>query len=130
MGAASIELMAEWMKTVKVPITVVVALAGAAGGVSAEDRELWADLGVKRSVCRCKGGFRHRGPLRVLDRRSRYTPVTRRVLNIVSRNGYHFFAIKLVRVFARLLWFNVRPRAVRVLSFLLFSTSVLSFDEP
>ncbi len=41
MGAASIELMAEWMKTVKVPITVVVALAGAAGGVSAEDRELW-----------------------------------------------------------------------------------------
>ncbi len=53
-GAASIELMAEWMKTVKVPITVVVAPAGAAGGISVEDRELWADLGVKQCLPEAK----------------------------------------------------------------------------
>lgn len=53
-GAASIELVAQWMKTVKVPITVVVALAGAAGGVSVEDRELWADLGVKQCLSEAK----------------------------------------------------------------------------
>ncbi len=53
-GAASIELMAQWMKTVKVPITVVVAPAGAAGGISVEDRELWADLGVKQCLPEAK----------------------------------------------------------------------------
>ncbi|KAK0472519.1 NRPS-like enzyme [Armillaria novae-zelandiae] len=53
-GTASIELMAQWMKTVKVPITVVIASAGAAGGVSVEDRELWADLGVKQCLPEAK----------------------------------------------------------------------------
>ncbi|SJL14871.1 uncharacterized protein ARMOST_18346 [Armillaria ostoyae] len=49
-GAASTELMAQWMKTVKAPITVVVAPAGSAGSVSVEDKELWADLGVKQCL--------------------------------------------------------------------------------
>ncbi|KAK0485452.1 NRPS-like enzyme [Armillaria luteobubalina] len=53
-GAASIGLMAQWMKTVKVPITVVIAPAGAAGGISVEDRELWADLGVKQCLPEAK----------------------------------------------------------------------------
>ncbi|SJL14874.1 uncharacterized protein ARMOST_18349 [Armillaria ostoyae] len=53
-GAASVELMTQWMKTVKVPITVVVAQAGAAGSVPAEDRELWADLGVKQCLPEAK----------------------------------------------------------------------------
>ncbi|KAK0184801.1 NRPS-like enzyme [Armillaria mellea] len=53
-GAASVELMAQWMKTVKVPITVVVATAGSAGGVSVEDRELWVDLGVKQCLPEAK----------------------------------------------------------------------------
>ncbi|KAK0184797.1 NRPS-like enzyme [Armillaria mellea] len=54
MGAASVELMAQWMRTVKVPITVVVATAGSAGGVSVEDRELWVDLGVKQCLPEAK----------------------------------------------------------------------------
>ncbi|SJL14864.1 uncharacterized protein ARMOST_18338 [Armillaria ostoyae] len=49
-GVASIELMAQWMRTVKVPITVVVAPEGALGGVSEEDRTTWADLGTKRCL--------------------------------------------------------------------------------
>ncbi|KAK0200585.1 NRPS-like enzyme [Desarmillaria ectypa] len=49
-GAASVELMAQWMRTVKVPITVVIAPAGAPGSVSEEDRETWADLGVKQCL--------------------------------------------------------------------------------
>ncbi len=49
-GVASIELMAQWMRTVKVPITVVVAPEGALGGVTEEDRTTWADLGTKRCL--------------------------------------------------------------------------------
>ncbi|KAK0451172.1 NRPS-like enzyme [Desarmillaria tabescens] len=49
-GAASVELMAQWMRTVKVPITVVVAPEGVAPSVSEEDREMWADLGVKQCL--------------------------------------------------------------------------------
>ncbi|KAK0218357.1 NRPS-like enzyme [Armillaria nabsnona] len=46
-GLSSIELMAQWMRTVKVPITVVVAPEGALGAISEEDRKMWADLGTK-----------------------------------------------------------------------------------
>ncbi|SJL14870.1 uncharacterized protein ARMOST_18345 [Armillaria ostoyae] len=49
-GVASIELMAQWMRTVKVPITVVVAPEGALGAVAEEDRTAWADLGTKRCL--------------------------------------------------------------------------------
>ncbi|SJL14868.1 uncharacterized protein ARMOST_18343 [Armillaria ostoyae] len=49
-GVASIELMAQWMRTVKVPITVVVTPEGALGGVTEEDRTTWADLGTKRCL--------------------------------------------------------------------------------
>ncbi|KAK0218397.1 NRPS-like enzyme [Armillaria nabsnona] len=47
-GLSSIELMAQWMRTVKVPITVVVAPEGALGAIPEEDRTTWADLGTKR----------------------------------------------------------------------------------
>ncbi|KAK0219168.1 NRPS-like enzyme [Armillaria fumosa] len=50
MGVADIELMAQWMRTVKVPITVVVAPEGALGAVAEEDRTTWADLGTKRCL--------------------------------------------------------------------------------
>ncbi|KAG7443762.1 NRPS-like enzyme [Guyanagaster necrorhizus] len=49
-GAASMELMAQWMRTVKAPITVVVAADGAVRSVADEDREMWADLGAKRCL--------------------------------------------------------------------------------
>ncbi|KAK0451170.1 NRPS-like enzyme [Desarmillaria tabescens] len=49
-GLSSIELMAQWMRTVKVPITVVVAPEGALGAVPEEDRTTWADLGTKRCL--------------------------------------------------------------------------------
>ncbi|PBK68197.1 NRPS-like enzyme [Armillaria solidipes] len=49
-GVASIELMAQWMRTVKVPITVVVTPEGALGAVAEEDRTAWADLGTKRCL--------------------------------------------------------------------------------
>ncbi|KAK0492826.1 NRPS-like enzyme [Armillaria luteobubalina] len=49
-GEASIELMAQWMRTVKVPITVIVAPEGALGAVAEEDRTTWADLGTKRCL--------------------------------------------------------------------------------
>ncbi|KAK0480363.1 NRPS-like enzyme [Armillaria novae-zelandiae] len=49
-GLSSIELMAQWMRTVKVPITVVVAPEGALGTIHKEDRTTWADLGAKRCL--------------------------------------------------------------------------------
>ncbi|KAK0219250.1 NRPS-like enzyme [Armillaria fumosa] len=49
-GKASIELLARWMRTVKAPITVVVATEGSLGSIPNEDREEWADLGVKRCL--------------------------------------------------------------------------------
>ncbi|KAK0193507.1 NRPS-like enzyme [Armillaria mellea] len=49
-GVSSIELMAQWMRTVKVPITVVVAPEGALGSIPEEDRTTWADLGAKRCL--------------------------------------------------------------------------------
>ncbi|KAK0451171.1 NRPS-like enzyme [Desarmillaria tabescens] len=49
-GLSSIELMAQWMRTVKVPITVVVAPEGALGAVPEEDRTSWTDLGTKRCL--------------------------------------------------------------------------------
>ncbi|PBK75297.1 NRPS-like enzyme [Armillaria solidipes] len=49
-GLSSFELMAQWMRTVKVPITVVVAPEGALGAIPEEDRTMWADLGTKRCL--------------------------------------------------------------------------------
>lgn len=49
-GRASIEILARWMRTVKAPITVVVAREGSLGSFPKEDREEWADLGVKRCL--------------------------------------------------------------------------------
>ncbi|PBL03992.1 NRPS-like enzyme [Armillaria gallica] len=49
-GLSSIELMAQWMRTVKVPITVVVAPEGALGAIPEEDRTTWSDLGTKRCL--------------------------------------------------------------------------------
>ncbi|KAK0466589.1 Alpha/Beta hydrolase protein [Armillaria novae-zelandiae] len=49
-GKASIELLAQWMRTVKAPITVVIALEGSLGSIPKEDQEEWADLGVKRCL--------------------------------------------------------------------------------
>ncbi|KAK0472521.1 NRPS-like enzyme [Armillaria novae-zelandiae] len=49
-GEASVELMAQWMRTVRVPITVIVAPEGALGAVAEEDRTTWADLGTKRCL--------------------------------------------------------------------------------
>ncbi|PBK81586.1 NRPS-like enzyme [Armillaria gallica] len=49
-GRASIEILARWMRTVKAPITVVVALEGSRGSIPKEDLEEWADLGVKRCL--------------------------------------------------------------------------------
>ncbi|KAK0488281.1 hypothetical protein EDD18DRAFT_1110257 [Armillaria luteobubalina] len=47
---ASIELLERWMRTVKAPITVVVTHEGSIGSIPKEDREEWADLGVKRCL--------------------------------------------------------------------------------
>ncbi|KAK0184796.1 NRPS-like enzyme [Armillaria mellea] len=49
-GMASIELLAQWMQTVKVPITMAVAPEGTLGAVAEEDRTTWADLGTKRCL--------------------------------------------------------------------------------
>ncbi|KAK0464051.1 NRPS-like enzyme, partial [Armillaria novae-zelandiae] len=49
-GKASIELLAQWMRTVKAPITVVIAPEGSLGSIPKEDQEEWADLGVKRCL--------------------------------------------------------------------------------
>ncbi len=49
-GRASIEILARWMRTVKAPITVVVAREGPLGSFPKEDQEEWADLGVKRCL--------------------------------------------------------------------------------
>ncbi|KAK0184736.1 NRPS-like enzyme [Armillaria mellea] len=49
-GRASIELLAGWMRTVKAPVTVVVAREGSLSSIPKEDLEEWADLGVKRCL--------------------------------------------------------------------------------
>ncbi|KAK0200586.1 NRPS-like enzyme [Desarmillaria ectypa] len=49
-GMASIELTAQWIGTVKVPITVVVVPEGALEDVREEDRITWTDLGTKRCL--------------------------------------------------------------------------------
>ncbi|KAK0492930.1 NRPS-like enzyme [Armillaria luteobubalina] len=56
-GKASIELLARWMRTVKAPITVVVAHEGSLSSIPKEDREEWADLGVKRCLSDVKVVF-------------------------------------------------------------------------
>ncbi len=46
-GVSSLELMVKWMASVKAPVCVYVARAGAVGGIADEDKEDWADLGAK-----------------------------------------------------------------------------------
>ncbi|KAK0454193.1 NRPS-like enzyme [Desarmillaria tabescens] len=49
-GRASMEAMERWIRTVKAPIMVVVTKEGAVGSYAEENREEWADLGVKRCL--------------------------------------------------------------------------------
>ncbi|KAK0215362.1 NRPS-like enzyme [Armillaria nabsnona] len=46
-GRSSMEAMAQWLQTVKAPISVIVALKGCLGSLPEEDKQEWRDLGAK-----------------------------------------------------------------------------------
>lgn len=49
-GRSSMEAMSQWLRTVKAPISVVVALKGCQGSLPEDDKPEWRDLGAKRCL--------------------------------------------------------------------------------
>ncbi|KAK0184035.1 NRPS-like enzyme [Armillaria mellea] len=56
-GRSSMEAMTQWLQTVKVPISVIVALKGCLGSIPEEDRHEWKDLGAKRCLPNARVDF-------------------------------------------------------------------------
>ncbi len=56
-GLSSMEAMAQWLQTVKAPISVIVALKGCLGSLPEEDKQEWRDLGAKRCLPNARVDF-------------------------------------------------------------------------